>query len=113
MFRLYHATAGFKIEFHSGFQFPERFNYLLADMIGLDISEPAFRRKLHCNGPQKKGGIVVDLFEDNLSPQAVEIGDIIYEVDGELIHNYVEYIVRSAASYSIDQTCLSYLLVIL
>ena len=38
-----------------------------------------------------QGGIVVGAYEDGLPHQAVEIGDIIYEVDGQLIHNYTEY----------------------
>ena len=45
----------------------------------------------NCTALGLQGGVVVGLYEENLPHQAVEIGDIIYEVDGELIHNYMEY----------------------
>ena len=52
--------------------------------IGLRFAE-------NCTALGLQGGVVVGAYEDGLPHQAVEIGDIIYEIDGQLIHNYTEY----------------------
>ena len=38
-----------------------------------------------------EGGVVVCLYEEDLPHQAVELGDIIYAVDGNFVHNFTEY----------------------
>ena len=38
-----------------------------------------------------EGGVIVCLYEEGLPRQAVELGDIIYSVDGNSIHNFSEY----------------------
>ena len=38
-----------------------------------------------------KGGVVVCQYEEGRPRQAVELGDIIYAVDGNVIHNFSEY----------------------
>ena len=48
-----------------------------------------------------EGGVVVCLYEEGRPRQAVELGDIIYAVDGNVIHNFSEY---SAASEG-EETC--------
>ena len=35
--------------------------------------------------------MVVCLYEEDLPHQAVELGDIIYAVDGNFVHNFTEY----------------------
>lgn len=44
-----------------------------------------------CTALDIKGGVVVCLYEEGLPRQAVEIGDVIYEVDGNRVCNQKEY----------------------
>lgn len=55
------------------------------------IGKAAKRFTEVCTALGIKGGVVVCLYEDGLPHQAVEIGDIIYEVDGSAVCNYKEY----------------------
>lgn len=55
------------------------------------IGNVGLRFAENCTALGLQGGIVVCMYEEDLPHQAVEIGDIIYEVDGDFIHNYTEY----------------------
>lgn len=44
-----------------------------------------------CTSLGLEGGVVVCLYEENLPHQAVELGDVIYAVEGEPVRNYGEY----------------------
>ena len=44
-----------------------------------------------CTSLGLKGGVIVGMYEENLPHQAVEIGDVIFEVDGNTIRNHTQY----------------------
>lgn len=45
----------------------------------------------NCTALKITGGVIVCAYEENLPHQAVEVGDILYEVDAAPIHNWTEY----------------------
>ena len=55
------------------------------------LGTAALRFAENCTALELQGGVAVGVYEEGKPHQAVQIGDIIYEVDGTPIHNYMEY----------------------